>query len=352
MDRPRAGSADGSERRPKVTRAVAAEAAVWVTRLHGPERSPQMESDFRAWQAQSEMHREAFEKCTDVWIDVGRIKLSSAYETMAAQKSSRWAAGSSSPHRWIVGAAITGVVATCLVAGQRWWQAGLFDTDVGEQRVLTLDDGSRMRLNTDTQVRVSFDNRQRTVTVRHGEALFEVAKDVARPFVVRAAGSEVVAVGTAFSVRYGRDAAGTQGELAVTLIEGQVNVRPAVEGIEGALAPDKLITMKAGERLRLERAGSVAAVTSRMDHPNVEEVTAWQRSEAVFDATTLADAVAEMNRYSRTPIVLVDGLAQSNLRVSGLYRTGDNAGFANAVARLHGLRVSNEPGRLALAKAQ
>lgn len=352
MSLPRAGASDGAQQRPTVTRAVAAEAAVWVTRLHGPDRSPQMEHDFRAWQAQSDMHREAFEKCTDAWVDVGRIKLSDAYGSLAAHRTSRWAVGAPPPYRWMAGAAITGLVGACLWFVQPWWASGSFATEVGEQRVVTLDDGSRMRLNTDTQVRVSFDSRQRTVAVSHGEALFEVAKDAVRPFVVRASGSEVVAVGTAFSVRYGDGAAGRPGELAVTLIEGQVNVRPAAGVPAGALAPDKVVAMKVGERLRLGRVGSATAAIARVDRPNVEEVTAWKRSEAIFDATSLPDAVAEMNRYSRTPIVLVDQLARSNLRVSGLYRTGDNAGFANAVAHLHGLRLRVEPGRLALEKSQ
>ena len=84
----------------------------------------------------------------------------------------------------------------------------------------------------------------------------------------------------------------------------------------------------------------------------MDQVTAWKRSEAVFDATALSDAVDEMNRYSRTPIVLVDGLGRSALRVSGLFRTGDNLGFARAVAHLHGLRLKTDGGRLELGKAQ
>jgi transmembrane sensor len=71
----------------------------------------------------------------------------------------------------------------------------------------------------------------------------------------------------------------------------------------------------------------------------------------VFDGTLLADAVAEMNRYSRTPIVLLDQSLLANLRVSGIYRTGDVAGFASAVAALHGLQARERDGRLELSKA-
>ncbi|HEV6967944.1 FecR family protein [Roseateles sp.] len=337
--------------KPKVTREIAAEAAVWVTRLHGPDRSPQMEREFRAWQAQSAVHREAFERCTDVWIDVGKIKLATAYETVSPSSwrkrprhGARW---------WAAGVATAGVLAGMLLLGRQWWEQGNFTTDIGEQRAVMLDDGSRMLMNTDTQLRMAFDDRQRTIEVRRGEAFFEVAKDPHRPFVVRVSGSEVVAVGTAFAVRYGAAQASSPSELTVTLVEGQVNVRPATDAGADAVAPAQAISMKAGERLRLDRsAGSAATEPPKVDRPNVDQVTAWKRSEAVFDATALRDAVDEMNRYSRTPIVLVDGLSRSALRVSGLYRTGDNLGFARAVAHLHGLRLKTEGGRLELGKAQ
>jgi transmembrane sensor len=95
MARPSAGTPQGADAKSKVPREILAEAAVWVTRLHGPDRSPEMERDFRAWQALSPSHREAFEKCTDAWIDVGKIRVATAYETVASQNASRWGGGAS-----------------------------------------------------------------------------------------------------------------------------------------------------------------------------------------------------------------------------------------------------------------
>jgi transmembrane sensor len=222
---------------------------------------------------------------------------------------------------------------------------------VGEQRLVVLEDGSRMLLNTDTQLRVDFGSAQRTIEIRRGEAFFDVAKNPRRPFVVRIAGSEVVAVGTAFSVRYA-PVSHAADELTVTLVEGQVKVRPASDKAGDALAPAQPVLMKAGDRLLLDRQPShtVSKVVTRLDRPDVERVMAWKRSETVFDDTSLADAVAEMNRYNRTPIVLLDGLESAGLRVSGLYRTSDSAGFASAVAALHGLNVHEQAGCLELTK--
>ena len=82
-----------------------------------------------------------------------------------------------------------------------WGDGDLYATKVGEQQLVVLDDGTRMTLNTDTRVRVEIGPDLRSVNVQAGEALFEVAKDPRRPFVVHVADSEVVALGTVFSVR-------------------------------------------------------------------------------------------------------------------------------------------------------
>jgi transmembrane sensor len=179
-----------------------------------------------------------------------------------------------------------------------------------------------------------------------------VGKDPKRPFVVRVAGSEVEALGTTFAVRFTPEDAQPGRTLAVTLIEGQVAVRPSSRGGgTGASAPAQAVRLQAGERVRLSLASASDAV-ARVDRPNIDAVMAWKRSEAVFDDAALSDAVAEMNRYNRTPIVLLDAPALAGLRVSGLYRTSDSAGFARAVAALHGLSVHERQGRLELAKPQ
>jgi transmembrane sensor len=207
-----------------------------------------------------------------------------------------------------------------------------------------------MSLNTDTRVRVDLGARQRSLRVDGGEVEFEVAKDPQRPFVVRAGGSEVVALGTVFSVRLTPRGSLPGESLAVTLVEGQVAVRSAADAEAGSIAPAAPLVMHPGERVRLVKQVDAAAATSQVDRPRLEQVLAWKRNEAVFDGVSLADAVAEMNRYSRTPVVLLGDLAQADWQVSGQFRTGDNAAFANALATLHGLVVHENQGRLELSR--
>lgn len=336
-----------------VTPEIAAEAAVWIARLHGPDRSSQMERECLAWQARSEAHRVAFERCTDTWQDVAAV---AQWDYAIAAKigaEAQHKPGPSRRTRRAVGVALAGAVAVLFVAMQPWRASDTYATNVGELRTLILEDGTRMSLNTSTRVQVALASAQRTVRVEEGEALFEVAKDARRPFVVRVADREVVAVGTVFSVRLTPTSAIGSEALDVTLIEGQVSVRAASGAIDKATEP-RPVLLRPGDRMRLSEPGSLDAkgwqrVTMQMDRPHVDQLMAWRRSEAVFDDVPLSDAVAEMNRYSRQRIVLVGDEASKGLRVSGLFRTGDNVGFARAVAALHGLVVHDRQDRVELA---
>ena len=346
MPRPAAAGDGAPHAPPRVTPEIAAEAAVWVTRLHGPDRCRQMEIECLAWQELSTAHRLAFERCTDTWQDVPGVSLANAF---AAAEHTRPAPD---PFRlgvvrWIAAMGLAAVVVLGFLGHGYWGDRSVFATGVGEQQLVVLEDGTRMSLNTGTRVRVDLGTTQRTVSVHEGEALFEVTEDRQRPFVVRVGGSEVVAIGTVFTVRLTPKGQGPE-VLAVALMEGQVTVRPTDRA--PGLAPDSAVHMRAGERMRLTKVGGAALerVAPRVDRPNLQQLVAWKRNEAVFDDTSLSDAVVEINRYSRTPIVLLDAAGRENLRISGIYRTGDAAAFASAVAALHGLRLESRDGRLEL----
>lgn len=336
-----------------VTQQIAAEASVWIARLHGPGRSPKMERDCLAWQARSAAHRLAFEKCTEVWEAVPGVRLADAYASAAQRSDSEASVSRANSSRLL--SALAGLLVLGSGVGYMAMNRGeAHATKVGEQQVVLLDDGTRVTLNTDTMVHVEMGSTERSVKVDRGEALFEVAKDAARPFVVRAAGSEVVAVGTQFAVRLSDGGEQSSASLAVTLIEGQVTLRAQDGLFSDGVAPANPLTLKPGERVSLTSGDGQAkeAAHERRDRPNIEKLVAWKRNEAVFEDVSLPDAVAEMNRYSRTRIVLQGQAALAQLRVSGLFRTSDSAGFAHAVASLHGLKVHEHPGRLELALTQ
>lgn len=333
-----------------VTPEIAAEAAAWIASLHSAERNQDMEDDFRAWQKLSPAHRQAFESMTDMWQAIPGTEAARAFAQASEREQLKAQRAQRAGWRW-AGAAGLGVIATAsVVFVQQWRDRDLYITPIGEQRSVMLADGTRMLLNTASQARVDFGSKQRTVEVSAGEALFEVAKDASRPFVVRVGGSEVVAVGTVFSVRFD-DGPRQEDALTVTLVEGQVNVRPTVGGGD-SLRPQETVALRPGDRLTLHHDArpTSPAVDTKVDRPNIERTLAWQRHEASFDATPLSDAIAEINRYSRTKISMSSEVREAHYLISGVYRTGDSAAFAHAVAMLYGLKVHDADGRIELEK--
>jgi transmembrane sensor len=168
-------------------------------------------------------------------------------------------------------------------------------------------------------LRVDYNDAERGLHLIRGQAIFEVAHRRPAPFRVRAAGQEIVALGTVFNVRLDRD------RVQIALVEGAVKVRSPAPA--PGRAPRETV-IRAGDRLEAGPAGlvSVRAV-------DVGQVAAWRNGELVFNDTRLADAVAEINRYTNRPIELADA-AIAEYRISGVFRASDPERFSRAMSEV------------------
>jgi transmembrane sensor len=244
-----------------------------------------------------------------------------------------------------------------------------FRTEVGGLEIVALPDGSRMTLNTASEARLAFDDAERRVVLLQGQALFDVAADPARPFVVAVDGATVTAVGTVFDVR--RDEAA----FTVTLVEGVVDVAVAPSGgptpqqvpapgdgavasggLEprppgaGAVAPPAAassVVLQAGEQLVVSR-GADAGLERRA--ADLEAALGWTDGVLIFRRTRLADAVAEVNRYTAEPLRLGDP-ALADLELSGVFRAGDVDAFAWSLEQTFPIRIDAE-GRARVVRAR
>jgi transmembrane sensor len=198
-------------------------------------------------------------------------------------------------------------------------QADTYSTKIGEISSVRLDDGTEVRLNTDSTLRVRFAHGQRRVELVQGQAYFEVAHDPSRPFVVLAGGARVRAVGTQFDVRR------SEGEVRVVLTEGRVAVTEKRSG-ETTLTPGQAILLD-GKR-----------TAPRPSSVDVTALTSWRTGTLTFHNQTLADAVQELNRYSKTKIVL-DASAPRQLVINGAFQAGDTHEFVAAASLLYGLKA-------------
>jgi transmembrane sensor len=195
---------------------------------------------------------------------------------------------------------------------RRNWFPPTIETQASEWRSLALNDGSLVSVGPHTQLRNQFGGRQRLLELARGEALFEVAKDVSRPFVVDAELAVVRATGTRFAVSR-RDL-----EVIVTVEEGAVLV-------SRDRTQSNPVAVTSGEQTVV--GGAWPPV---VEHVNATRSLAWSNRHLIFENDTIATAAAEFNRRNRVQLVVDPAL--SSQRVLGQFNADDPASFAEAIA--------------------
>jgi transmembrane sensor len=196
-----------------------------------------------------------------------------------------------------------------------------YKTDIGERRIVALPDGSRISMDSDTRIRVTYQKAARSITLDRGRSRFDVAHDSSRPFTVTAGPQTVLALGTSFDVER------LQSTVLVTLIQGQVVVIKAADlpATTATAEPARdSISLKAGERLVASRNRRSAVVPA---DPQVAR--AWEAGRLLFRDEPLDDAVARVNRYTIHPIRIDPSIAW--IHISGVFNAGDTTSFVSAV---------------------
>ncbi len=202
-------------------------------------------------------------------------------------------------------------------------------TAIGEQRIVLLDDGSKLELNTDSRVRISMTENSRDIELIRGELLVDVATDPGRPFRVRTVNAVVEAIGTRFNV-YLRNAA-----TEVTVVEGRVSV-----DWEASLVEDSQSSM--GGHLELNAGGKAVVAQNQADPvmspANIERATAWVEQRLDFDDETVAAVAAEFNRYNRSRIMVADPTLAAK-KISGVFDVNDPGAFVALLGGLNAVEI-------------
>ena len=207
-------------------------------------------------------------------------------------------------------------------------RGGLCD-GIGEQRIIELEDRSRIALDALTTLRVRLSRDSRVIELARGQAQFMVASDPRRPFRVEAGEHTITAVGTSFNVDY------LDRYMQVAMVEGKVAVSVGVptgasvggssRNFSSAFA-HRTIDLIAGQELRVEPDGRALLVPDA----DIAAAIAWRQGIVIFKDTLLSDAVRELNRHSRLQIRIGDPSLEA-LRVSGVFESRDAQGFLEAV---------------------
>jgi transmembrane sensor len=311
--------------RDRNTEAILDEAAQWVVRMNAADVSVEDKRAFIAWLKRSPVHLGEYLRLERTWADLGSLDAEHRIDVHALLASADanvvdvdFGVAKQPPAaartNWRA-RAIPAALAASLVlamAGVLWFQIQFpnrYATGVGEQRTVKLADGSTVVLNTNTKLRVDLSDERRTVRLLQGEALFNVAKDASRPFRVLSDRAIAQAVGTSFIVRR------KEQQTVVTVIEGQVAVAHSgqIDEFKSAQVPVHAVRVSAGVRADIaDRAIKTALVE------NPANVTAWRSGRLIFEGATLAEVVAEFNRYNDLQIVL-QGSRLSSERLSGVF---------------------------------
>lgn len=295
------------------------EAADWAARVDGRELDVDHDVELQAWLAGDPRRAGAFLRAQAAisFLDRGR----------ALAGSDPSAAEPRRPNRRTLLAGAGGAMAAAVAGGAiflttRHQRLG---TQLGEIRRVPLADGSLVAINTTTTLDVTLKPQSRQIALHRGEAWFQVAKDVERPFIVSAGRVRVRAVGTAFSVRRGGDG------VEVMVTEGVVETW--VEGQAGS-------RQRLGAGSRVQLAGFSAPVVA--ESPSlIERSLAWRNGEIALDGDSLGDAARQFNRYNSRQII-IEGPDLARERFVGLFRTNEPESFAAAVAATIGAKVSED----------
>jgi transmembrane sensor len=296
---------------------VEAAAAAWVVRLDSGELTEAERSELDAWVAEDPHHAGALIRAQAIWVDADRVAALDVGRGAAPRK------GATAPVRvprftmqWLAASLAAVVVVSALLAMTGLW--GRETSRFGEIRRITLTDGSNIVLNASSAVQVKLGKYERRVTLLRGEASFNVAHDVERPFIVQAGNVAIRAVGTSFSVDMRANS------VAVTVVEGVVEVTRKTD----STAPELKVL---GHNRELVAAATHPMAAVEVTDREVTRHLAWQEGLLEFDGEHLAEAAAEVNRYSRTPVV-IEGESLGRKTFVGVFRVGDARAFADAAA--------------------
>jgi transmembrane sensor len=211
-----------------------------------------------------------------------------------------------------------------------------YSSQYGEQKQLTLDDGSIVALNSNTAIEVAYSQQQRKVTIIRGEAKFDVAKDINRPFSVISGYNSFTALGTVFNVQRNNISSVELlvEEGSVLVAEANTPVNTLIQTIKSAKKQtiqqqsgnNNVLT--AGEKLAI--VNDVKSVIRQLSTQEVEQELAWQQGILIFDGEPLEQVLQEVQRYNPIKFMPIDA-ELAKLKVSGYFKTNDVNGLLQSL---------------------
>lgn len=330
---------------------IEAVAAEWLAKLDRRS-EPDLEAKFKRWRAEDPRHEVAYLRLKAVSHRLERLQslrppsqdpvdpdfLAASCKPPSPESKSSLR----SPRlRYLLAAGLAGLIAGATYLVQ--WHASddYFRTGIGGFERVVLTDGSVVELNTNTEIRVSFDKKHRRVGLITGEATFDDAHDPRRPFIVEAGDDAVRALGTQFDVR--RE---TQG-LHVVVTSGRVAVDRnefADGGVPLLSRPKIACIVVAGQAAQVSKGEVNVRTESRQE---VERDLAWHDGMLMFDSAPLEEVAAEFNRYNRRQLVIADPRI-ARLDIGGYFKSTNLDTFVQVLRSSFGVAAETKGSEIIL----
>jgi transmembrane sensor len=325
-------------------------AADWFVRLQSTEVSLEETLAWQAWLYEDPANAEAFARIEEISQALRDVPAPAALPAAliagdrydASVPIGDWKPRAAQRWPW---AALSVAASFALIAVVfAFWktpaETNAFETAVGENRSVTLADGSIISLGGDTRIEVALSENLRAIELTRGEALFKVAKDSARPFKVRAGDATIIAVGTEFNVERDSDRA------VVSVTEGRVVVKP----VAGLLPVSLLQEFKPKLRsVRVSAGQQTTAGSAGIEEPTKMEdpATGWQIGHLAFRLQPLRYVLEDVNRYARKPIVL-ETESMGTLVITGTVERENIGGWVKSLEHAFDLRATEEADQIIL----
>jgi len=311
-------------------------AASWFSKTRSPVKSASLEEEFRTWLEEDPIHALAYEQCETIWMMTGELRndddikqeIAKARGMADLNTGNQDIQGSNVLRRLMTGAGKAAAVLLLMVGVlfmAKTIEPGKYDTDVGEQRLLVLPDGSTAMLNTDTSLITQYDEQTRRIVLQKGEAYFDVKTDKDKPFEVHAIGGIVRAVGTAFNVAIQKEG------VSVAVIKGIVVVETDSTKDN---AQQVLAEVEHGQAVKFYPDGLVSEIAA----VDLKRISAWRDRKIYFKSDRLVDAIEEYNRYTRKKIILKSDTLRDKL-ITGVFNIGDTESFIFALEQAFNISV-------------
>jgi transmembrane sensor len=310
-------------------------AADWLIAHEDGPLSPNEQARFDAWFAESEGNKAAFWRLEASWREADRIRALGRSDPVQCDAGAV-------PERRRTWLPLALAASVALIAGLWAWAPQLpdfgssfikeepvyrqaFATSLGKKKLIGLQDGSRIQLNTLSVVRAQISRKRREVWLDRGEVFFEVAHRQGRPFIVHAGDRKITVLGTKFSVR--RDGE----KVIVSVLEGRVRV--------DELKDNRLLRSSVIVGGNIAMAQGAATLVTERSEEKVQDTLSWRTGMLTFDQTPLPAIAAEFNRYNARKIV-IDGQSLEGVRISGTFPSEKPDAFARLLRDAYGFGLN------------